>query len=115
MEPDLSRRLQQLPEGGWGGKASKLQSLGGASPSGSGSRGGTWRVPKRLGKPSLGSVDPPRAKGGGEEGVASVSVCFRLCPSVGLECPRTLLHPIHTYPPWNPEPQGLGETRCRVS
>lgn len=76
---------------------------------------GTWRVPKRLGKPSLGSVDPPRAKGGGEEGVASVSVCFRLCPSVGLECPRTLLHPIHTYPPWNPEPQGLGETRCRVS
>lgn len=34
---------------------------------------GTWRVPKRLGKPSLGSVDPPRAKGGGEEGVASVS------------------------------------------
>lgn len=58
VEPDLSRRLQQLPEGGGvgvgvGGKASELQTLGGAPPSGSGSRGGPGEFPSAWGSPPL--------------------------------------------------------------
>lgn len=99
MEPDLSRRLQQLPEGG-GGEGLRVPDLGGSLSFREWQPWGPWRVPKRLGKPSLGSLDPPRAKGGGAEGVASMSVCFRLCPSVGLECPRTLLSPPPSHPPF---------------
>lgn len=99
VEPDLSRRLQQLPEGG-GGEGLRVPDLGGSLSFREWKPWGPWRVPKRLGKPSLGSLDPPRAKGGGAEGVASMSVCFRLCPSVGLECPRTLLSPPPSHPPF---------------
>lgn len=47
--------------------------------------------------------------------MASMSACFRLCPSVGLECPRTLLPPFTPTLPRTLQSQGLGETRCRVS
>lgn len=98
------------------GEASELQPwMGGSLSSREWQAWGPWRVPKRSGKPSLGSLDPPRAKGGGAEEVASMSACFRLCPSVGLECPRTLLPPFTLTLPRTLQSQGLGGTRCRVS
>lgn len=56
MEPDLSRRLQQLPEGGgveWGEASEPQPRSGGASPQGSGRRGGLGEFPSARGSPPL--------------------------------------------------------------
>lgn len=79
MEPDLSRRLQQLRE--VRGEGSQLRSLGEPLLQGV-ARVGALAGSQAPGKPSGGSLDPPRAKGGGAEGVASLEACFRLSFSV---------------------------------
>lgn len=113
MEPDLSRRLPQLRE--VRGEGSQLPSLGEPlllGVAGVGALAGS-QAPR---KASGGSLDPPRAKGGGAEGVASVNACLRLSLLVWSALgPRLPLPPVHTHPPRTLQPQGPGGTRCRVS
>lgn len=50
--------------------------------------------------------------------MASVSACFRLCPSLDLECPRARPPPRAPFTPTLPRtllPKGPGETKSLVN